>query len=72
MLKIMPFVDIVKHLIKQSGNDFAGKLKYIDGSRPVTDEEYEEQQTRMSSGLVPDKYDLGTLIEERKRSHRHD
>lgn len=68
MMKIMPFVDVVKRFIKEAGYDFSGKLKYIDGTRPVTDEQYAEQQQRMSLGLVPDPYDLGSLIEERKQA----
>lgn len=41
-------------------------VKFVEGSRRVTEEEYEEQHARLASGEVPDKYDLGNMIEEYK------
>lgn len=72
MTKIMPYVDIVKRFIRESGQEIAGGLRFISGSRPVSDEEYEEQQMRARAGLIPDKYDLAALAEERKYSKRND
>jgi hypothetical protein len=68
----MPYVDVVKRLIKESGAEFAGGLKFISGTRPVSDEEYAEQEMRARAGLIPDKYDLGALYEERKYGKRND
>lgn len=72
MLRIMPYVEIVKKLIKESGSEVEGGLKFISGTRPVSDEEYEEQAMRARMGLIPDKYDLGALHEERKYGKRND
>ncbi len=44
-----------------------GGPKFLSGERRATDEEYEEQRERLDQGLIPDKYDLGNLIEEYKR-----
>lgn len=72
MLRIMPYVDLVKKLIKESGQEVAGGLKFFAGSRPISDEEYEEQMMRARAGLIPDKYDIAAIAEERKFSKRND
>lgn len=41
-----------------------GRAVFRAGARPVSDEEYEEQVARQEAGIVPDKYDLGNLIDE--------
>lgn len=41
-----------------------GHAVFRSGARPVTDAEYEDQVARRESGLVPDKYDLGNLLDE--------
>lgn len=41
-----------------------GYAEFHAGSRPVSDEEFEHQKMRQESGLVPDEYDLGNLIDE--------
>jgi hypothetical protein len=43
-----------------------GHAEYHDGSRPVSDAEWEHQKARQADGLVPDEYDLGNLIDEYK------
>lgn len=44
-----------------------GEPVFLSGHRPVSDEEYEEQVERLNEGLVPDKYDLPSMIERYKR-----
>lgn len=47
-----------------------GEPYFLEGSRRVTDEEYEEQRERMRSGLIPDPYDIGVykdMIEDEQR-----
>lgn len=39
---------------------------FFPGHRRVTDEEYEEQQHRLKSGLIPDEYDLPAHIEDHR------
>jgi hypothetical protein len=41
-----------------------GYPEFQAGSRPITDGEWEHQRARQESGLVPDEYDLGNLIDE--------
>lgn len=41
-----------------------GKPLFLEGHRKITDEEYQEQTERLRDGKVPDKYDLGALIED--------
>jgi hypothetical protein len=43
-----------------------GKPIFLSGHRPVTDEEYEEQVSRLAEGYQADQYDLPTLIQEYK------
>jgi hypothetical protein len=43
---------------------FEGKPLFMPGHRKVTDEEYQEQQARLESGLIPDEYDIGAWKEE--------
>jgi hypothetical protein len=40
-----------------------GKPLFFSGHRPVTDDELEEQRSRMSLGLVPDPQDLPAMME---------
>lgn len=39
-------------------------VEFIPGARQIDDEEYEQQVDRLREGYVPDKYDLGNLIDE--------
>lgn len=43
-----------------------GQAVFLAGSRKVTDEEYQEQVERLAGGLVPDEYDIPSLIESAK------
>lgn len=41
-----------------------GKCRFLPGRRRVTDEELEEQTSRMADGLTPDIYDAPALLDE--------
>lgn len=43
-----------------------GKPVFVEGVRPVTDEEYEEQRQRLLFGLTPDPQDSYAQIDELK------
>lgn len=43
-----------------------GHEEFVDGSRPISESEWEHQMERQRAGLVPDEYDLGNLIDEFK------
>lgn len=41
-----------------------GEPIFFAGHRQVTDEEYEEQQSRLKDGFIPDEYDLPAIVED--------
>lgn len=43
-----------------------GSPRFLSGHRPVSDEEYEEQVSRLHEGYEPDQYDIPTMIERYK------
>jgi hypothetical protein len=43
------------------------QVEFWEGARKVTEDEYEEQKERARDGYVPDKYDIGNLIDEYKQ-----
>jgi len=45
----------------------SGKPMFLEGHKPVSDEEYEIQRQRLHAGEMPDQWDLGNLIDEAKR-----
>ena len=51
--------------VKEFGIE-VGKPLFLAGNRKVSDEEYEEQKSRMEDGLVPDQLDVPSLIEDMK------
>lgn len=48
-----------------------GKAVFQAGTRPVSDDEYDEQVMREKLGLVPDPLDVGALRDE-ARGKKHD
>jgi hypothetical protein len=46
---------------------YEGKPKFLSARRKVTDEEFEEQQSRLKWGLVPDPLDIGNYKDEVKK-----
>jgi hypothetical protein len=44
-----------------------GQPKFLSARRKVTDEEFEEQQTRLKWGLVPDPLDIGNYKDEMRK-----
>jgi hypothetical protein len=43
-----------------------GRPVFLEGHRPIDDEEYARQRFRMSLGLVPDEQDVGVINDELK------
>ena len=43
-----------------------GRAVFLEGRRPVTDEEYERQRFRMQLGLTPDPEDVGAIMDDFK------
>lgn len=41
-----------------------GSPLFLSGHRKVSDEEYENQQERLKSGLIPDDHDLPAILED--------
>lgn len=41
-----------------------GRPFFIEGSRPISDEEYERQKFRMKLGLTPDPDDYGAILDD--------
>lgn len=58
--KIKALEDAAKHY---GYNADEGRVIYWAGRRPVSDEEYEEQEKRQALGLVPDPLDLGAIMD---------
>jgi hypothetical protein len=66
--KIKALQDAAKHY--GYGPD-EGDVVYWPGRRPVSDEEYEEQETRQRMGLVPDPLDYGAIMDGLKAKKQH-
>jgi hypothetical protein len=45
---------------------YEGQPKFLSARRKITDEEFEEQQSRLKWGLVPDPMDIGNYKDELK------
>lgn len=41
-----------------------GKVQFWRGQRPVSDEEYQNQLTRVKLGLTPDEFDMSAFLDE--------
>jgi len=50
---------------------FEGKPVFLSGNTRVTDEEYSEQRDRLRQGYIPDRWDLGNMIDEAKNARKH-
>jgi hypothetical protein len=48
------------------------EVEFVEGARQISDEEYSEQVSRLKEGLVPDKYDLGNMIDDYKFRQRNE
>jgi hypothetical protein len=59
-------MDMLARAVRGYGID-EGQPTFLSGRRKVTDEEFEEQQTRLKWGLVPDKYDMGVYKEDKAK-----
>lgn len=63
-------IEALEKAAKHYGYD-DGRVVYWPGQRPVTDEEYEEQEDRMQRGLVPDPLDYGAIMDELKAKKQY-
>lgn len=59
--KISMLTNAVKEFDVREGEPY-----FLSGHRKVTDEEYEEQKERFNDGLVPDEYDVPSVLEDLK------
>lgn len=50
---------------------YVGKPLFLSGHRPISDEEFENQKARQAAGMVPDEYDLGSMIDQYKYEKEH-
>lgn len=48
-----------------------GHPEFVSGARPVSQAEWEEQQARLRSGLIPDPLDYAALEEEARAAKKH-
>jgi hypothetical protein len=68
--KILALREVAHQILADNGMPVGGRPRYMDGARPVSNDEWEEQNERMRDGLVPDKYDLGSLIDDYKEAKK--
>jgi len=61
---------VMRDFVKSEFGITEGRVFYMSGNRPITDEEYEEQKQRMLFGLTPDPLDVGAAREELKNVRR--
>lgn len=54
----------LKKFVNEELGIFDGGPYFEEGSRPISQEEWEDQMARQMNGQVPDPYDLGNLIDE--------
>lgn len=48
-----------------------GSVEFWPGQRPVSDEEYAEQEMRQRAGLIPDPLDYGAHMDELKAKKKY-
>lgn len=54
----------LRRFVNEELGIFEGEPSFEEGSRPISQEEWEDQMARAQAGEVPDPYDLGNLIDE--------
>jgi len=64
--KIKKMVEAAKHYGFTDGS-----VEFWSGHRPVTDEEYAEQEMRQKLGLIPDPLDYGAHMDELKSKRKY-
>ena len=68
--KIANITRVAHAILKSNGFPAEGAPIFQPGRRQVTDEEFEEQKARLKSGLVPDEYDVASMLETLKAEKR--
>jgi len=69
--KIANISRIAHNLLRDNGVPEEGVAYFMPGRRRVNDEELEEQKMRMTSGLVPDEYDVASMKETLAAEKKH-
>lgn len=59
-------IAMLREFVNKELGIYEGEPYFEEGSRPISQEEWEDQMARQLAGEVPDPYDLGNLIEEAK------
>lgn len=54
----------LKEFVNNELGIYEGEPHFMEGVRPISQAEYEDQMDRQLAGETPDPYDLGNLIEE--------
>lgn len=68
--KIANITTVAHSLLKSNGFEEEGSAIFQSGRRRVTDEEFEEQKARLKSGLVPDEYDVASMLDTLRAEKR--
>ena len=69
--KIANIKSIAHNVLKSNGFEEEGEAYFMPGRRRITEEEFEEQTTRLASGLVPDEYDIESMKETLAAEKKH-
>lgn len=59
-------IHALKEFVNKNIGIYEGQAVFVEGARPVSEDEYNQQRERQAAGLVADPYDLGNLIDEYK------
>lgn len=65
-VKIDALTKAARGYMEDMGVEFNGRALFLSGHRPVSDEQYEEQQARQAAGLTPDPFDVGAMQDDLK------
>ena len=64
--KVKTLANTAKLYMKEMGMEPGGKPRFVEGARKISEHEWREQQDRMRAGLVPDPYDIGSLMDDER------
>lgn len=64
--KLERFKEFAHNVMRDAGVEPSGRPVFLAGFRKVSDEVYEEQKARRAAGLVPDQFDVGSLMDDAK------
>ena len=67
LIKMASISRYVKEILRIEG----GGPVFMEGTRPITDSEWEDQMHRLMEGYTPDPYDIGALRDEARANKKH-